>query len=382
MIFLKNRLKSYLFFLCALTSFLMAVISSCRILPGKIKNNTNAINAAALKLTLPSNNKNLIKHKPSFEQIKQNIPNKDVYLNQFYLENKVKEITNKLLNENQNEVDKLLSTVPKYEFSHAPNEETFKITECLFGNCGTKCENFFVNNHANLGVDFNSKLSENLNIKLTKDNSPKVLVMHTHTSESYMDKDQGFYYKNTEFHSTNNKRNVLLVGDAICKGLENNGVKTIHSLKYHDVPMFTGSYKRSAETVKSILEKNPSVKIVLDIHRDTIEHKDRRKIKPTIKLNGKKAAQIMIIAGSDADGTLNHPDWEQNLSFALKLQKEIETLYPGLTRPLLFTHARYNQHLTNGSILIEVGSDANTLEEATYSGYLIGVALARVVGKI
>ena len=90
----------------------------------------------------------------------------------------------------------------------------------------------------------------------------------------------------------------------------------------------------------------------------------------------------MIIAGCGTNGNLRYPNWEQNLSFALKIQREIETLYPGMTRPLLFTHARYNQHLTNGSILIEVGSDANTLEEAVYSGALIGIALARFLNNL
>ena len=164
--------------------------------------------------------------------------------------------------------------------------------------------------------------------------------------------------------------------------LENSKIKAIHSTVYHDTPMFTGSYKRSAETIKKILEKNPSIKVVLDIHRDTIECKDKKRIKPTVKIDGRKAAQVMIISGCDTDGSLNYPNWAENLKFSLKLQREIETLYPGLTRSLLFTHARYNQHLTNGSTLIEVGSDANTLDEAVYSGILIGKALSRLLKRL
>ena len=375
-------LKKYISYIFYLFSLIFSVISLFIYSFNKLKSNKDIISTLAFKLTMKTNDKKNVNCKSVLSLDRLNMHNKDVYLSKFSIESKMREVSKKILSENQNEIDKILKIIPKYEFNHEPNEETFKITECLFGNSGIKCENFFVNNHANLDINFKEKLNRSLNFKLNKDDSPKVLVMHTHTSESYMDKDQGFYYKNTGFHSANNKRNVLLVGDAICESLENNKIKTIHSLKYHDTPMFTGSYRRSAETVSKILEKNPSIKVVLDIHRDTIECKDRKKVKPTFKVNNKKAAQIMIIAGCGTNGNLRYPNWEQNLSFALKIQREIETLYPGMTRPLLFTHARYNQHLTNGSILIEVGSDANTLEEAVYSGALIGIALARFLNNL
>ncbi len=375
-------LKKYLFYILSSLSLIFSSISLFNHSFIKLKNSSDKFNIFALELAIKTNKKKITEYTQLLNFNKATNTTQDVYLDKFYIENKTKQVTNKILSENQNEIDKILKIVPKYEFNHDPNEETFKITECLFGNSGIKCENFFVNNHANLNIDFNQILNQNVNFKLEKENTPKVLVMHTHTSESYMDKDQGFYYKNTSFRSTNSRRNILLVGEAICSSLENNGIKTIHNSKYHDTPMFTGSYRRSAETVSKILEKNPSIKIILDIHRDTIEYKDKRKVKPTFKINNKKAAQIMIIAGCDKNKNLNHPNWEQNLSFALKLQKKIEDLYPGMTRPLLFTNARYNQHLTSGSILIEVGSDANTLEEAVYSGSLLGIAIARMINNL
>ncbi len=304
-----------------------------------------------------------------------------VYLNVFSLKSKAK-IKVEPGNNEDNSIESILKNVPKYSFQHKDNEETLKITECIFGQTGIKCDNFFINDKTNLNINFKEKLNDKLGFSIQKNSTPQVLVVHTHTSESYMDKDQGFYYKSTDFHSTNNKRNVVSVGNAICKVLEKNDIKTIHDSTYHDVPMFTGSYKRSAQTIEKILEKNPSVKVVLDIHRDTIEYKDRRKVKPTIKVNGRKAAQVMIISGCDTEGTLEHPNWQENLKFTLKLQRELETLYPNLTRSLLFMHARYNQHLTNGSTLIEVGTDANTLEEAVYSGVLVGEALSRLLSRL
>jgi|GEM_PF-682261 len=378
MAILKKVLKISLVYIFSFLALSFVSFSFILSTSEKIKNSRGTFSTLALKLSLPtvskvSKNKNLDK---------VNTENYSVYLKSYSLKVKPKEEKSVEIKENIDYIDKILKKVPVYEFKHQENEETFSIKECLFGTSGIRCGNFFVNNQTKLNINFLEKLNENLDFKIQKNNDPQVLVMHTHTSESYMDKDRGFYYQNTEFHSTNNSRNVTLVGDAICKVLEKNEIKTIHDVTYHDVPMYTGSYKRSENTVKRLLEKNPSLKVVLDIHRDTIEYKDRKKIKPTVKIDGRKAAQVMIISGCNTDGSLDYPNWEENLKFSLKLQREIETLYPGLVRALLFTHARYNQHLTKGSTLIEVGTDANTLEEAVYSGILVGEALSRLLNRL
>ena len=110
--------------------------------------------------------------------------------------------------------------------------------------------------------------------------------------------------------------------------------------------------------------------------------KESGKVKPTFKIKGNKAAQIMVITGCDKDGSIGFPDWEQNLRFALKVQKKCETMFPGLTRPMFLGKVRYNLNLTHGSILVEVGSDVNTLDEAIYSGTLFGEALAHVLKEL
>ncbi len=345
----------------------------------KFSENINSFSVSALKVVLPLKKENIFNNFSNFTILPKDF-NKKIYLNLFTLENK-RENTEKKVTDIEENAENILKSVPKYELPHK-EEETFKITECIFGNNGIKCDNFFINNKTNLNLNFKEKLNNHLSLKVQKNNVPQVLVVHTHTSESYMDKDQGFYYKGTNFHSTNNKRNVVLVGDAICSVMEKNGIKTIHNSTYHDVPMYTGSYKRAAQTIEKVLAENPSIKVVLDIHRDTIEYSNKRKIKPTVKVNGRKAAQIMIISGCDTDGTLEHPKWQENLKFTLKLQREIETLYPNLTRSLLFMHARYNQHLTIGSTLMEIGTDANTLEEAVYSGILVGTAISRLLNRL
>lgn len=280
------------------------------------------------------------------------------------------------------DVDAIIQSVPKFELSHTDGEETFKIVECMFGASGDKFDNIYINNKTNVNLDVASVLNQNPDISVGENSLPQVLVVHTHTSEAYMDKDQGFYYQNFHARTTDPRFNVVQVGNAICKSLEDCGIKAIHDTTIHDTPAFTGSYKRSEETIRKNLEKYPSISVVLDIHRDTIENKERRKIKPTFSFNGRKAAQVMIIAGCDEDGSLKYPDWQCNLKLALKLHKKLETMYPGMTRSLLFKHARYNMHLTHGSMLIEVGSDANTLNEAVLSGALVGKALGDLLKEL
>ena len=151
----------------------------------------------------------------------------------------------------------------------------------------------------------------------------------------------------------------------------------IHSDAVHDYPSYNGAYDRSAETVRGILAEYPSIKVVLDIHRDAI-CSDTTLSQPIVTIDGKEAAQIMIISGCD-DGTMNMPNYLMNFRFACRLQSQMEQQYPNFTRPILFDYRHYNQDLTTGSLLIEVGSHGNTVEQAVYSGHLIGKSLAEVL---
>ena len=165
-----------------------------------------------------------------------------------------------------------------------------------------------------------------------------------------------------------------MIADEICIQLEKAGITTIHDSTIHDYPSYNGSYLRSAETVKTILAQYPSIKVVLDIHRDAITSEGDL-MQPVTTISGKKAAQIMIISGCD-DGTMDMPNYMQNFRLASLFQQQMENSYPGLTRPIMFDYRKYNQDLTTGSLLIEVGSHGNTLEQVRYSGELIGKSIA------
>lgn len=218
------------------------------------------------------------------------------------------------------------------------------------------------------------------NFKIEKNGEPQVLIMHTHATESYEPYERDFYDKSFNSRTTDPNMNMAAVGDAIAEQLEAAGIAVIHDTTMHDYPSYNDSYDRSRETVENILNEYPSIKIVLDIHRDAIERESGERIAPVAEINGKKAAQIMIISGCD-DGTMNMPDYLKNFRFAALLQQQLESDYSGLTRPILFDYRKYNQDLTTGSILIEVGGHANSVDQAIYSGELIGKSLAKCMSE-
>lgn len=263
-----------------------------------------------------------------------------------------------------------------YEREEGP---THKIIESQIGSGGTKCENFYVKNTTGEDINFDAELNSNPEINIKNTAEPQVLIFHTHTSESYMSKDLGFFYESFYPRSLDNSKNVTRVGQAIADKLSENGIGVVHDETYHDNPTYNGSYSRSAETIKNNLKSHPSIQVVIDIHRDSLGTNESGKIKPTFKYGDKKAAQLMIISGCDPDGSLGFPNWRKNLRLALRLQKYCEGMFPGITRPLNFAKVKYNEHLTPGSLLIEIGSDANTLEEAVYTGSMLGESLAKML---
>ena len=229
-------------------------------------------------------------------------------------------------------------------------------------------------------VDIKSAVEKNATLQIADKRAPTVLIFHTHTTESYELLNYGWYTTEYVTRSNSPDRNMVRVGTAICEELTKMGIGVVHDTEIHDTK-YTGAYDRSRESITQIMAENPTVKVVIDVHRDAIKQIDGTRIKPTAEINGKKAAQIMIIAGCEDGKVTDFPRWEENLTFALQLQKTAETDYPGLMRPVLFSARKYNMDVTPCSVLLEVGSDSNTLEEAEYSGHLIGKALGELLLK-
>ncbi len=207
---------------------------------------------------------------------------------------------------------------------------------------------------------------------------PQVLIYHAHTTEGYMPYDTGYYNKGDVRRDDTYPDTVVAVGDALEAELTAAGIAVIHDTTIYDYPQYRGAYERSVVMMEEMLKQYPGIKVTLDIHRDGLMVNERDMLKPTVTVDGEKAAQLMLVCGVLSTEALPHPAWEKNLSFAAKLQQALTARHPSLCRPLSLTGARYNQYVTPGSLLIEVGSEGNTLEEATYSARLLGQTLAEM----
>lgn len=246
----------------------------------------------------------------------------------------------------------------------------------------TSYNGIYMKNNTSAAVDIKALLDKGWGQKLKKSEKPQILIMHTHTTESYMLQDSEYYTEEYTSRTTDNSKNMVAVGAKIAEKLTKAGWQVIHAKDQHDYPQYNGSYGRSAATVKEYLKKYPDIKIVLDIHRDAVTSGQQDKVKLVTQIEGKKAAQIMLVMGSQTGSVTGHSKWQENLTLALMLQQKIEQKYPTLARPLSLVSSKYNQNLTTGSLLIEVGTDANTLEEACYSAELVGNALAELFNSM
>lgn len=227
--------------------------------------------------------------------------------------------------------------------------------------------------------DIKALLNQGSDLTIYDKSKPTVLIYHSHTTEAYSLLDTG-YYISSDARSNNSARNMVRVGDDLAAYLEKKGFNVIHDRTIHDKD-YTKSYDNSRATIEKYLEQYPSIEVTIDVHRDDITYSNKTKVKPTAKINGKKAARMMIISGCEYNRVKNFPDWEENLKFDLQVQNKVNELYPGLMRPILFSERKYNMYETHYSFLLEVGTDANTLDEACYSARLFGNALGQLLNE-
>ncbi len=221
-------------------------------------------------------------------------------------------------------------------------------------------------------------LNQKADLSIQDISKPTILVYHSHTTESYTLLDVGYYTKSLDLRSKDNAKNMVRVGDELVKYLELQGFNVIHDTEIHD-ENYSGAYDSSRKTVEKYLEEYPSIEITIDVHRDDITYDNNTKVKPTVEIDGKKAARMMIIAGAEYGSVKNFPDWEYNLRFDIAVQNKVEEMYDGLMRPILFSERKYNMFETKNSFLLEVGTDGNTLDEACYSARLFATALGELL---
>ncbi len=268
--------------------------------------------------------------------------------------------------------------------SASPSDALGKIYEQFISpyKVGLSYNGVYIKNSTGLNINLKSELATRPDIKIESSADPQVLIVHTHATESYMSEDRGYYTAADSARSTNNDLNVTHVGEVFAQVLRKGGIGVIHDRTLHDHPSYSGSYTRSAKTINEYLKKYPSIKIVVDLHRDSIAMSGNDKCKPTKEINGKKAAQVMLVVGSETGSVTGFPNWRENFRLAIRFQQTMETMYPGLARAVNFASRKYNMNLTKGSMLLEVGTDSNTLEEACYSAELAGNALLSLLNTL
>ena len=219
-------------------------------------------------------------------------------------------------------------------------------------------------------------------LRLEDTDEPQVLIIHTHTTESFDPYQRDYYDESFPCNSRDSEHNMVAVGAVLAETLAANGITVVHDGTIHDYPNYTGAYDRSEATIRARLEEYPSIKIIIDLHRDAMAEADGSRIAPVTEIDGRNAAQFMIIAGCDDGRFGNMPSYMQNYRLACLFQNSCEELYPTLSRPVLFDYRNYNQHISTGSLLIEVGSHGNSLDEALYTAELLGNGLAAALGEI
>jgi stage II sporulation protein P len=222
-------------------------------------------------------------------------------------------------------------------------------------------ENISIQNETKLKVDINELMKEPLKIKFAK-SGPQVLIYHTHTTECYLKDSSQIGKAYVSNRNVDCKYGVVTVGEQLAQYLRKKyDIGVIHNGTINDYPDYNSSYINALGTVNNILLGNPSIRIVIDLHRDGLGGSE--KLRAVKKINGKNAAQVMFVMGTNASG-LSHPNWRENLKLAIKLQQKLNQECEGLARPIFLSKNRYNQHVTDGALIIEVGGDGNTVDES------------------
>ncbi len=201
---------------------------------------------------------------------------------------------------------------------------------------------------------------------------PTVLILHTHTTESYT-KNGEDYTESASWRTLDEDYNMLSIGDKVAEILSAGGISVIQDRALHDYPSYNGSYNDARETIAYYLEKYPSIRLVLDLHRDAAGD-NTSQMRTLATVDGQDSAQLMLVVGTNASG-LTHPNWEQNMALALKLQTVLEATAPGITRPITLRAQRFNQDLSAGALLVEVGAAGNSHAEALRAAQVLGSAI-------
>ena len=207
---------------------------------------------------------------------------------------------------------------------------------------------------------------------------PTVLILHTHTTESYTKSEGESYEEDAAFRTLAEDYNMVSIGERVAQLLSAGGITVLHDQELHDYPSYNGSYSHARKSTKAYLEQYPSIRLVLDLHRDA-SGDNNNQMSTHATVNGADSAQLMVVMGTNGSGT-SHNNWEENMALGLKLHTQLERIAPGICRPMNLRGQRFNQDLAPGALLIEVGAAGNTHAEALVAAEVLAegiLALAK-----
>jgi len=255
---------------------------------------------------------------------------------------------------------------------------------------------FDIINGTDYSLDMKKLLSEKYPFPSPDLSKPLVLILHTHATESFYEDDEAVaafrsfsggcgngasgLYKNGSYapRSSDTSKNMVHIGDIFAGVLSAGGITVLHDRTLHDLNNYEGAYTSSRESAQAYLKKYPSIKYVLDLHRDSLIKDDGTKMDPSFVHDGKDTAQVMLVIGSDASGYY-HPYWKKNLSLALKYKSYLFSEDPDLVRPIYLRTGRFNQQLSAGCMLLEIGSCGSVISEAENAAVLAANALVKMI---
>jgi len=210
------------------------------------------------------------------------------------------------------------------------------------------------------------------------EDGPQILILHTHGTEAYTQGETDRYEACGSYRTLDTAQSVVRVGEVLAQTLEQRGITVVHDTTLYDYPSYNDSYASALAGIRQWTKEYPNLQMVIDIHRDAVEDANGAAVALSASHEGESCARLMLVVGTDQGG-LNHPYWQENLANALKLQAVLEGAYPGLCRNLDLRTERFNQHTAPGAVLIEVGTNGNTLEQAERSARLLGNGLAEMI---
>ena len=356
------KLKDLIKYLVGLITVIVIAVYSTRFFSGKKQNKDISL--------FNINYENIIKSSiciAKLNQDEENIIAKEKYTSRSGI---IRILDTELPYVEETENTEVADVEEEKEVTNGKSEEERKIVE-IKDTYTNKYKNVTVKNLTDIKLT-ESILKPDYNIKNKKD----IIIYHTHTCESYTPTKENAYKVSGNFRTTDMNHSVARVGKELEKELEKLKFNVIRSETKHDYPAYSGSYTRSLETVEKLLEKNKEAEIVFDIHRDAVGSNSN--YAPTVEINGEKVAQLMFVIGTN-DGGGKHPNWKNNLKFAVKIQEKANEMYPGLFRAINLRSSTFNQKVANGASIIEVGATGNTLEEACASMKYLAKVLDEVL---